>query len=475
MRLIPTFIVFLLAAAIRCMTCDAAQIKEPAVAGSFYPADAAALRSSVDRYLSSASRSADRQRPMALIVPHAGHQYSGAIAAEGYARLKGRPISTVIMIGPSHHVHLKGVAVYPGDGMRTPLGVVPVDVKTARSLVSPADDIRPDAAPFAREHSLEVQLPFIQRAFGGKVSVVPLLVGSPTQASLASLSAALGRILRNDPHALLVISTDLSHYHDQTTALAMDRRMIDAMERLSARDLELYLRSGTGEMCGAWPTVYGISAARAAGATHAVRYRSATSGDVTGDRKSVVGYAAMGIMRGGLSARQKRQLLDLAATALYRHVTGDPLPDSSTADPVLKADGATFVTLNDANGNLRGCIGTILPQMSLYASVVSNAVSAASRDSRFPPVRREELAGLRVEVTVLSPMEAVPDTKSIVIGKHGLYLEKDGRSSVFLPQVPLEQHWDLPTYLSQLAIKAGLPPDGWQGARLSVFTAEVIK
>jgi AmmeMemoRadiSam system protein A len=206
-----------------------------------------------------------------------------------------------------------------------------------------------------------------------------------------------------------------------------------------------------------------------------VRYRSGTSAGVNGDRKSVVGYVAMGIMPGRLSDKQKRQLHELAVTTVTRHVTGRPLPSSDSADPLLRADGATFVTLNDASGRLRGCIGTIQPQMSLYGSVISNAVSAASRDSRFPPVRADELASLRVEVTILSPLEAVKDPGSIVVGRHGVYLEKEGRSSVFLPQVPVEQGWDLPTYLSQLALKAGLPSDGWKGARLSLFTAEVIR
>ncbi len=138
------------------------------------------------------------------------------------------------------------------------------------------------------------------------------------------------------------------------------------------------------------------------------------------------------------------------------------------------ADGASFVTLKDARGNLRGCIGTILPVMPLDRSVITNAVSAASRDPRFPPVRAEELPGLSVEVTVLSPLEPLRDPNGITIGKHGLYLEKEGRSSVFLPQVPVEQRWDRNVYLEELALKAGLPKDGWRGAKLYTFTAEVI-
>jgi AmmeMemoRadiSam system protein A len=155
-------------------------------------------------------------------------------------------------------------------------------------------------------------------------------------------------------------------------------------------------------------------------------------------------------------------------------VTSKQIPEAASRDPRLAADGAAFVTLKEKNGALRGCIGTIQPVMPLCRSVVSNAVAAAARDHRFPPVRPEELPGLEVEVTVLSPLEPVADLKEVRIGTHGLYLEAPGASSVFLPQVPVEQGWDLATYLRELALKAGLPPDGWQKGRLSRFTAEII-
>jgi len=455
--------------------CQAALIKETSVAGAFYPADAVTLTKSVDRLLAAVRPKPAELPPLALVVPHAGHVYSGAVAAEGYARLKGRPVSTLIMIGPAHRAPLTGAAIYPGDGMRSPLGTVAIDRRLARQLASEAGHVRLDAAPFAGEHSLEVQLPFIQRALGSRVRIVPILIGVPDPESFNRLSRGIAKILASDPQAVLVISSDLSHFHDQATARTLDNRVIDALERLSRKDLERLLAGRQGEMCGGWPAVYGIAAARAAGATHAVRYRSATSGDVTGDVKSVVGYVSMGIVRGTLTADQKRQLLELARTTVFRQVRGEKLPDPGSDDPLFRADQAVFVTINGPDGHLRGCIGTIEPQSSLRAAIITNAVSAATRDSRFAPVRPDELAGLRFEVTVLSPFVPLNDVKEVVIGRHGLYLEKDGRSSVFLPQVPVEQGWDRATYLAELARKAGLAPDGWNGARLSTFTADVIK
>jgi len=475
MRRFYSIVLCISALVISSSACQARQVKEPSVAGSFYPADAGVLKKSVDAHLAVPAPAAGEAQPLALIVPHAAHQYSGALAARAYARLKGRRISTVIMLGPSHHALVKGAAVLPGDGMRTPLGVVSINTHMARSLISDSAHIRLDAAPFAREHSLEVQLPFIQRVLGHKVRIVPILVGMPDRESFAALSSGIARILKEDPDTLLVISTDLSHFHDQATANSMDSGVIDAVERLAIPDLERLLSSGKGEMCGGWPTVYGLAAARAAGASHAVSYGRGTSGDLTGDMTRVVGYVSMGIVRGQLSELQRQNLLELARLTVNRHVGGEKLPDAATTDPLLKADRGVFVTIKTPDGQLRGCIGSIVPQKSLQESVIQNAVAAAAHDQRFKPVRPEELAGLQYEVTVLSPMEPLSDPNAIQVGRHGLYLEKGPFSSVFLPQVPLEQGWDRSTYLAELARKAGLAADGWKDARLSVFTADVIK
>lgn len=450
-----------------------AEVKEPAVAGAFYASDKGVLQQSVDRFLSGAGRRSSAGELLALIAPHAGYQFSGAVAGEAYARLKEKKVKTVILIGPSHHAPLNGAAVYAKGEFRTPLGKIGINETLAVRLIDDKNGVTFDRRPFAKEHSLEVQLPFLQRVVPN-ASIVPILVGMPTMSSYRSLSERLAKVLR-DPTAILVVSTDLSHYHDATTAARMDRAVIDAIERLSLNDLENLIANKSGEACGGYPLLYAISALRTLGATNGELFRYADSGDVTGDKKSVVGYAAMGIYRSPLTASERRELVALARKSLESHLSKTPFARTTPSSARLKSDGASFVTINDQSGNLRGCIGTILPMMPLADSVVMNARSAASRDPRFPPVRPEELPGLHLEVTVLSPLEEVSDSSSVKIGTHGLYLEKDGRSSVFLPQVPVEQGWNLPTYLEQLALKAGLPADEWKGARLSRFTAEVIR
>jgi AmmeMemoRadiSam system protein B/AmmeMemoRadiSam system protein A len=448
-------------------------VKEPAVAGSFYPGDKKRLEADLDRYLGQSGGSPDDGRLLALVAPHAGYMYSGGVAGYSYARLKGKDIRTVIMLGPSHYAAISGAVIYPGGGLKTPLGVVKVDEALARSLASDKNEVALSAGPFEREHSLEVQLPFLQKTLMD-FSVVPILIGRMTPASYRHLADRIAACLKKDDKALIVISTDLSHYHDSKTAGIMDRKVLDAVERLAAGDLEMVLKNGEGEACGAGPVLYGMAAARGAGATEARLFKYADSGDVSGDRQRVVGYGALGFYKKQLSPSARGEILNLARETVQCQVNGKPLPEWKGSDQRLKADGAVFVTLKEKNGRLRGCIGSIQAVTALYRSVIQNAVAASTKDPRFRPVRPEELPNLDIEVTVLSPMEPVSGSNEIEIGTHGVYLEASGRSSVFLPQVPVEQGWDLPTYLAELSMKAGLPADSWKSGRLYRFTAEIV-
>lgn len=452
--------------------CTAA-VKAPNVAGAFYPADKKRLADEVDRYLSPSADPPDSGRLLAIVSPHAGYIYSGGVAGYSYARLKGRDIRKVILLGPTHYAAITGAAIYPGNAMNTPLGDIKVDESLARSLADEKAGVRMAADPFEREHSLEVQLPFLQRSLKD-FSIVPILIGRMTPDSYRHLGDRIAALLKNDEKSIVVISSDLSHYHDSATASAMDKKVLDAIERLAAGDLERLLSSGEGEACGGGPVLYGMAAARGAGATEAKLYRHADSGDVSGDRKRVVGYGAAGFYKRELSGETRADILRLARETVHAYVAGRPLPVWSGSDPRMKADGAVFVTLKEKNGRLRGCIGSIYAYTALHHSICQNAVAAAAKDPRFSPVRAEELPGLDIEVTILSPMEPVSGTSEIKVGTHGVYLEASGRSSVFLPQVPVEQGWDLDTYLKELAMKAGLAPDGWKTGRLQRFTAEIV-
>lgn len=462
-------IVFLLASAMAC----AAKVKEPAVAGSFYPADPRQLAAEVSTLLEGGLSEAPEGDLIALVSPHAGYRYSGQVAAFSYRQLMGKDIRTVVLIGPSHHYPLTGVAVYVGGGMKTPLGTVRIDQKMARGLINDAAQVSSIPEAFAREHSLEVQLPFLQQVLKD-FRIVPILVGAPTRESFDHLTRRLSDLLRKDKRAVIVVSTDLSHYHDYESAVTRDRKVIDAVQRLSTGDLERLLGSGEGELCGGYPVIYALAAARELGATNAVLYSYANSGDVTGDKTRVVGYAAMGIYRSSLTAEEKQQLLSLARKTITEYISTGKVPDPPVPGPRLAANAAAFVTIN-RQGTLRGCIGTMQPVMPLYKSVVANAVAASSRDPRFPPMKRSELTDMEVEVSVLSPFEKLDDASRVQIGRHGLYLVKGKNTAVFLPQVPVEQGWDRTAYLEHLARKAGLENNGWKDATLYTFTADVLR
>ncbi len=448
-------------------------IKEPAVAGTFYPSDAKALSEMVHGFLSTAEDKQHEGKLIALLSPHAGYRFSGQVAAHCYKQLAGKEISTVILVGPSHHVSFKGVSVYAKGKMRTPLGDVKIDENLAGSLINEKAEIAFYPQAFEKEHSLEVQLPFLQRTLKN-FKIVPLLIGSPTRESFAFLTERLTDILRKNEGAIIIASTDLSHYHDYKTAVSMDSKVIDSIERMSIEDVERNLIGNESELCGEYPVMLTMAVAGNLGATNSLLYKYANSGDVTGDKDHVVGYAAIGIYKSPLTNDEKALLLKLARKTIIDYVTRGKISDSDVKNPRLKANCATFVTIN-RNGNLRGCIGNLKPVLSLYKSVAMNAVSASSGDPRFPPMNKDELKDMEVEVSVLSVLEPLQDIKHIVLGRHGLLLVKGQSSGVFLPKVPVEFGWDINTYLENLSLKAGLPKDSWKDARLYTFTAEVVK
>src|SRR5262245_27099363 len=268
------------------------QVRRAAVAGSWYPGTSAALASAVDRHLEHADRRAAGIAGdlVALIAPHAGLTYSGPVAAHEYRRLRDRAFDVAVLVGPSHFVGFEGVSIYPVGGFDTPFGVAAIDEACAGAILSHGGVVREHRVAHAREHSLEMQLPFLGR-LAPQMPIVPLVMGYQTADTAAALGDTLAAALRGR-RALLVASTDLSHYHDAATALQLDRVVIDCVQRFDSDALQDALTRNPDHACGGGPTVAVMRAARLAGARDAIVLNYADSGDVSGDKSAVVGYLA---------------------------------------------------------------------------------------------------------------------------------------------------------------------------------------
>ena len=433
----------------------ASRIRPPAVAGSFYPADPALLSRDVESMLAAASPSA-LPALRALVVPHAGYVYSGPIAASAYALLRAaRPrIRRVALFGPAHRVAVEGLAIPQVDAFATPLGTVPLDAEAlTRALRLPQVVVSNEA--HAMEHSLEVQLPFLQSVLD-EFEIAPFLVG---RAAAADVAAVIDALWQDD--RLIVISSDLSHYLGYRQAQAMDRRSVDAMMEL--RPLEDYEQA-----CGATPINGLLSVARRRGlAPHLLDLRN--SGDTAGDRSRVVGYSALAFCESPRDGSAEsvddlgEALLVRARNAIAGRLGEPPRPE--TADARLAQPGATFVTLTQ-DGSLRGCMGSLEAKQALDEDVRANARAAAFRDPRFEPLRHDELARTRVEVSLLSaaePLSCADEEEARRLlrpGRDGVILEYGHRRSTFLPQV-WQSLAEPQRFLAELKRKAGLPADFW--------------
>jgi AmmeMemoRadiSam system protein B/AmmeMemoRadiSam system protein A len=460
--------------------------RPPVWAGSFYPAGKEALADAIQRLTRQAR--ADRpqlpesKRLKALILPHAGYAYSGVVAAHAWHVLHDSRLEKVVLMGPDHRIGFQNAAVSDADGWRTPLGRVPLH-PDARKLCRGSRQFRPIPASDSSEHSLEVILPFLQ-SYLVNFQLVPLVLGGcDIQWTARVIDALL------DDAALLVVSSDLSHYLPYEQAVRRDRSTIAAILDL---DSEAVLAADNGA-CGKYPVAVLLELAR----RHhwqPVLLNYANSGDTAGDRTQVVGYAAIAFFgeepmsspsdsRFALSENQGAALVALARLTLMEHFKQPLTPErrdqvrAAQADPALQASSGTFVTLK-IGGQLRGCIGSLVGHEPLLEGVRSNALNAALHDPRFRPLTAGELERVSIEVSVLTtpqPLEYV-DAKDLAarLRPHvdGVTIRKGFSSATFLPQV-WEQLPDVETFLFHLCQKAGLSGDAWRKGNLQVETYQV--
>ncbi|HUU45674.1 MAG TPA: AmmeMemoRadiSam system protein B [Acidobacteriota bacterium] len=485
-------------AAITPVHAEDAAIRPPAVAGQFYPGDSVMLAHAVAQYMADAVTPSP-ERPTAIVVPHAGYVYSAQIAADAFRQAAAHDYDLIVLLGTNHTAPpFRGVSIYPGGGFQTPLGVAETDRDLAERLTAADPDFTFNASVHREEHSIEVQVPFVQTVFPD-AQILAAVVGSPDPDLCARLGKALAEAV-SERRVLIVASSDLSHYPDYPNARRVDSLTLAAIATLDAdlvrTTLEGHTRSRIPELstgaCGEAPILMAIAAARALGATDAWIISYANSGDTAfGQRDRVVGYGAVAIGQekpqsnpapfadwtapapGGseLSQEDRRALLAFARKTITQFLASETVPLARGFDPVLRQNSGAFVTLKK-QGRLRGCIGHMDDDLPLCQVVGYCALQAAFNDHRFRPVESPELDAIDLEISVLTPSVPIAGPADIRVGRDGVILRKGERSSVFLPYVATEQGWDRETLLDQLCLKAGLNAGCWaSGAQLYVFQA----
>lgn len=494
----------------------AGEFRTPAVAGYFYERSPFVLDRQVTDLLTSAQHPAVTGRLVAAVCPHAGYPFSGKVAAAVYSQLASGAVARVVLLGPAHHGRVQGVTL-PDPAVSayyTPLGVVPIDTEACRKLKElKGFVIQPAVA--VREHSLEVQLPFLQKTVTS-FTLIPLLCGPADAVDIDAVAGALAPLLASN--TLMIASSDFTHFGPNYGFTPFSnqvprelRAWLDlAAGQVARLDEAAFVQhcQETGDtICGEVPIRILMATLKRAGLTVAGRVLDrSTSGDVAGSFDNSVSYAAIGFFAAprpisneqsgiepreehavkehrsgrwtpGLSEAEKSTLFAIARDTLAWCVAGRKGPFDFTPyalTPKLKGEAATFVTLK-IKGRLRGCIGSLAPVEALYLSVHGNAINAALRDPRFSPVTTDELARLSVDVSILSPVQDLASIAEFQLGRQGIILEKAGCRAVYLPEVATEQGWSVEETLASLSEKAGLPPEAWrQGARFQVFESAVL-
>jgi AmmeMemoRadiSam system protein B/AmmeMemoRadiSam system protein A len=476
---------------------EAIVVREPAWANQFYPGNKDTLSRDIDEMLDQATPAPVSGTILAIAVPHAGYPFSGPTAAFAYKAIAGSDIRTVVMVGPSHYVAFHGVAVYAKGAWKTALGTVPIDETLAAEIIKQNPVIQNMPQVHGHEHSLEVELPFLQKTLKD-FKIVPIMVWDTEYDELEILGDALAKTCGNRK-VLLLASSDLYHGYSVAECRQSDSVTLSDMGKFDPDGFHAAITDGSAAACGGAPIAAVMLAARKLGADTAQVLARTNSHDVAGtpDGQWTVGYGATVFVKRSpgssspgpsstgdkvtkdeqtkddstsLNQDEQAELLRIARTTVESYVRDGKTPDFAPLTERLQEERGVFVTLRE-HGDLRGCIGYIQGIKPVYEAVRDNAIAAATEDPRFPPVQTKELKDIDIEITVLTPLELCHDPlKDVVAGQYGVVIRRGGRSGVFLPQVATETGWDTRTFLSECCTeKAGLPADAWQDQGTEVY------
>jgi len=468
---------------------DTLQNRVPAVAGSFYPSDPAELQRMLKTFFAKAPAGNAAQDVMAIISPHAGYVFSGEVAAAAFNQVDpAKQYKTIFIIGSSHRNSFSGASVYHIGNYVTPLGIVKTDFEIAQKLASENKVLNFDPLYHRAEHTIEVQIPFLQYFLKTDFKIVPILLGTQDAGTCRQIAKALKPYFTSEN--LFVISTDFSHYPAYNDAVKSDKQVADAIVTNKADVFLSAVESCTEKNvanlvtgCCSWPSV--ITLMYITQEMPGISYKQVlykNSGDTDyGEKDRVVGYYALSVVQEKqntklLSEPEKKELLEIARSTIRTYLENHQVPpvDLESLSLALKNKAGAFVTLKK-HGELRGCIGHFEADNPLYSIVQQMAVASSTQDSRFLPVTPAELKSIDIEISVLTPMQKISDVHSIRLGVDGIYIRKGFRSGTFLPQVATETGWKLDEFLGHCARdKAGIGWDGWKDKDAEIFVYQAF-
>ena len=430
-------------------------IRNPAVAGQFYPGSAAELRKMI---ASMVDERATKEEVIGLVVPHAGYIYSGPVAGAVLSRIQFK--DTFIIIGPNHTGYGKPLSIMTEGSWRTPLGEVQIDTELGKKILEVSKYLKEDSRAHEAEHSIEVQLPFLQY-FKPDVKIVPIILGFGSGEIYKEVGKEIARAIKELKRDVVIIaSSDMTHYESRESARRKDSQAIEAILKLDEDELLRRVQQFDISMCGYAPATVLLSAAKELGAGAAELVRYGNSGDATGDYSSVVAYA-------GIIIREMSPIARLAKETVESYIKERKISQVKSLTLEMKERAGVFVSIHK-HGELRGCIGTFEPMSENVAKeIIANAISSATRDPRFPPIGAGELKDLDYSVDVLTTPEPVPDKNYLDPKKCGVIVECDWRRGLLLPDLD-----GVDTVDQQISIccqKAGISP----GEPIKLYRFEV--
>ena len=420
-------------------------IRNPVVAGQFYPGSASQLKEMIRGMV---NEKATREEVIGLVSPHAGYIYSGPVAGATISRIKFK--DTFIIIGPNHTGRGKPLSIITEGTWETPLGQIEIDSELAKRILAASSHLEEDHIAHQSEHSIEVQLPFLQY-FKPDIRLVPIILAYHSGATYKEIGRDIAKAIKElDKKVVIIASSDMTHYEPQESAQKKDTKAIEAILDLDEDELLKRVDELNISMCGYAPTASLISAAKELGATGAELVRYQTSGDITGDYSAVVGYA-------GIIIKEMSPLVKLAKETVETLVREGKTPQPEELTPEMRKRAGVFVSIHKL-GELRGCIGTFEPtQDNVAQEIITNAISSATRDPRFPPVAPNELKDLSYSVDVLTKPEPIASQDQLDPKKYGVIVECGFRRGLLLPD--LEGVDTVDYQIDICRQKAGIAPD----------------